>query len=73
MKAIIFIAVGMILGILLDKWSVRKNRVGILRVDHSDPTDQPYIFLEATESVYEIAKRKYVLMDVEIRNYISRV
>lgn len=49
----------------------RKYYVGYLRVDRSDPTDPPYLFLEL-ETFEPIERKKYVLMEVKRENFISR-
>ena len=46
--------------------------VGTLRVDQSDPTEQPYLFLELDKPVESIINKKYVLFRVNKKNFISQ-
>ena len=45
--------------------------VGTLRVDQSDPTEQPYLFLELDKPVEKVVKEKYVLFRVIKKNFID--
>ena len=50
----------------------RSDVVGSLRVDQSDPDSGPYLFLELShEGVDAIYKKKYVVLKVNIQDYIS--
>ena len=68
--AIIFLA-GMLVGYVLTFFASYKISTGNLRIDHSDPTEEPYLFLELSESVREVMKKKYVVFKVNTKNYIS--
>ena len=46
--------------------------VGTLRVDQSDPTEQPYLFLELDKPVESVINKKYVLFRVNKKNFISQ-
>ena len=46
--------------------------VGTLRVDQSDPTEQPYLFLELDKPVESVINKKYVLFRVNKQNFISQ-
>ena len=46
--------------------------VGTLRVDQSDPTEQPYLFLELDKPVETVTNKKYVLFRVIKKNFISQ-
>lgn len=46
--------------------------VGTLRVDHSDPDDNPYLFLELSGDPKKLPNQKYITLKVNIENYISR-
>ena len=46
--------------------------VGTLRVDQSDPTEQPYLFLELDKPVESVINKKYVVFRVNKKNFISR-
>ena len=46
-------------------------RAGTLRIDRSDPTEAPYLFLELDKPVESFMTKKYVLFSVCKKNYIS--
>ena len=46
--------------------------VGTLRVDQSDPTEQPYLFLELDKPVESVINKKYVVFRVNKKNFISQ-
>lgn len=72
MELIICIIVGIVIGILFGTLSVRRNIVGLLRVDQSDPDSGPYLFLELSHKGADaIYKKRYVVLKVNIKNYIS--
>ena len=51
----------------------RKKPVGTLRVDRSDPTEAPYLFLELEYGGMEkIHKSKTVLFKVDLGSYLPR-
>ena len=66
--AIIGFAVGFVCACI----SVLRLKVGTLRIDRSDPTEPPYMFLEIAKDVGDISSRKFVLLDVRNENYISQ-
>ena len=66
--------VGILIGIL-STWLVfriTRRSMGTLRVDQSDPDDEPYLFLELNSNVDTIKKQKHVIFDVNVENYISQ-
>ena len=67
-----FVVIGYILGSLVTMLIFRKFIVGVLRVDHSDPDDQPYMFLELYRSTDAVTSKKYVILKVSTENYISQ-
>lgn len=68
-------SLGVLAGILIAGFSawttLRRFRVGTLRIDRSDPSDQPYMFLELARNVGDITGKKYVILNVSTKNYIS--
>lgn len=66
--AIIGFAVGFISACI----GVLSLKVGSLRIDRSDPTEAPYMFLEIDKDVGDISGRKMVLLNVRNENYISQ-
>ena len=45
--------------------------IGTLRVDQSDPTEPPYLFLELDKPVENVVKEKYVIFRVSKKNFID--
>ena len=68
----LYIFVGFVMGLLAAYFIFKcKPKDGTLRVDRSDPDDEPYLFLEGIKSPYEIAYKRFVILDVKRENYIS--
>lgn len=68
---LIFIA-GVIAGVGGAILVLLKTKGGTLRIDRSDPDSEPYMFLELTESLPSVMRKKYVVFRVNLENYISR-
>ena len=72
MEIIICFCVGIIVGIILHIVFSQIKSVGTIRVDHSDPDSGPYLFLEIKHGGMEkIKKKKYVVLKVNLKSYIS--
>lgn len=73
---LVYMIIGLTLGIVLNSICfyiyVRRQKAGKLRIDRSDPSENPYLFLEATISVGEISRKKYVVFQVSNENFISQ-
>ncbi|MDO5540792.1 MAG: beta-lactamase induction signal transducer protein [Eubacteriales bacterium] len=70
MQTIIFLVIGIAIGCILSRF-IPKKIVGTLRIDHSDPDSGPYLFLEIKHGGMEtMRKKKYVLFEVNLKNYI---
>lgn len=69
MVGVLGLIVGFIFGINVVYYFLK---VGTLRVDQSDPFDEPYLFLELSKSVNYVMGRKVVVMDVKVEDYIPR-
>ena len=70
--AVIMIIVGFGIGFISACVGVLSLKIGTLKIDRSDPTEPPYMFLEVSKGVGDISNRKYVLLDVRNENYISK-
>lgn len=68
---LIFIA-GVIAGVGGSILVLLTTKGGTLRIDRSDPDSEPYMFLELTESLPSVMRKKYVIFRVNLENYISR-
>lgn len=72
MEILIFV-LGSMIGLMLALAfvQIRKPKpVGTLRVDTSDP-DGPYLFLELHTGVGDVMQQKQVILDVNVKDYIS--
>jgi hypothetical protein len=67
-----FFIVGVSIGSVLTVLATRKRPIGTLRIDRSDPNDQPYMFLELYKNVGDIGNQKQVTLDVSNENYLSQ-
>lgn len=63
--------VGVIVMLIVVKWLSPKT-VGYLRVDHSDPDDGPYLFLELSAPLDFVAEQDTVNLNVKLEDYIPR-
>jgi len=70
-SVLIFI-LGVVIGLLLYSGYVRRRFVGIIRVDKSDPSDAPYLFLELRKSVQDVEASKYVILQVKVENFVKQ-
>lgn len=69
--AIASFLIGICCGIGIFYVMFHKRSVGTLRVDRSDPTEEPYLFLELTTSVNNVISKDFVTFKVNTKNYIS--
>lgn len=68
--AIIF-AIGVMIGSIITRIIIRLLDVGTLRIDTSDP-DGPFMFLELSKDVDSVTSKKYVILKVNLKSYISQ-
>ena len=69
--ALLFMAF-VLLGAAVTSITWKKDKVGFLRIDDSDP-DGLYMFLEITKgNVDKLRKSKYVVLEVKNENFIPR-
>lgn len=67
---ILFI-LGVFVGIVFTCARFASRLIGNLNIDRSDPSEAPYLFCELKKPIDSFARKKYVLMQVTNRNYIS--
>lgn len=72
MELIIGIAVGIIIGLVVGTLIFRRRYipVGDLRIDRSDPTSEPFLFLELGTDVRTISCMKTVTLSVRNENFL---
>lgn len=72
MEFVILLVIGVLIGYFGRGFVLHRKAIGVLRLDRSDP-DGPHLFLEMKEdSMQRIQNSKYVIMEVNLKNYISR-
>lgn len=70
MEIVIGIIVGIIIGAVAVCLIFGAFSVGSLRIDHSIPEDEPYLFLELTRNVSTILRKKFVVLKVRAEDFI---
>ena len=70
MDIVIAVIVGIAIGIIITVLSVRMHLSGNLRIDHSIPEDDPYMFLELTKDVNSVLHKKFVVLKVRAEDFI---
>lgn len=72
MELVLAVLVGVLIGIIATSTLLHFRSNGCLRVDRSIPEDGPRLFLELTESVETISKKKYITIAINDKSYLSR-
>ena len=72
MLEVLLVLLGFVFGIVFFLICLVARSVGTLRVDQSDPTEQPYLFLELDKPVETVTSKTYVLSKVIKKNFISQ-
>lgn len=62
---------GLIAGAILAVIILQSRVIGYLRVDQSDPDDEPYLFLELFRRIPNLCVKKYLVFKVKVENFIS--
>lgn len=72
MNLIMVLLIGTSIGLILSRFIFKEKPVGSLRIDQSDPDSGPYLFLELSHKGADaIYKKRYVVLKVNIKDYIS--
>ena len=69
---LVLFLLGVLFGGVIFTFRTRSDVSGNLRIDQSDPDDQPYMFLELHRSYNELISKKYVLLRVRREDFISQ-
>lgn len=64
------LAIGIVIGVLLGIVLSRRRSLGNLRVDRSDPTSEPLLFLELGTDVRTIMRKKQVVFKVRVKDFL---
>lgn len=72
MKLIIGIVVGIIIGLVAGALIFQRRHIpiGDLRIDRSDPTSEPLLFLELGADVRTISSMKTVTLSIRNENFL---
>ena len=71
MMEVLLVLLGFVGGMAFFLTCLAARSIGTLRVDQSDPTEQPYLFLELDKPVESVINEKYVLFRVSKKNFIG--
>ena len=63
---------GFLVGAVAASVFIYAKAIGSLRVDHSDPSEPPYLFLEVEKNPDTLEHGKIVVLRVKRENLISR-
>lgn len=66
---VILILAGVVIGIGIAMIIFRAYFIGTLRIDKSDPNEEPYMFLELDKGIGDISSKKHVVLRVSTENY----
>nr|DAJ53954.1 MAG TPA: Protein of unknown function (DUF1514) [Caudoviricetes sp.] len=66
---VIWIIIGIVIGLAISIVSFLLQSIGALRIDHSDE-DGPYLFLELKKGVRDISNRKIVVLTVRREDFL---
>ena len=69
---VILIIAGIAIGIIISAIRNLFWQVGSLRIDRSDPSDNPYLFLEINNGIGDISNRKYIILRVKKEDFLPR-
>lgn len=68
---VLLLLLGFIFGGVITRIIFGAFGIGVLRIDRSDP-DGPYLFLELSKDMSYFSNKKYVVLRVNDKNYISQ-
>ena len=69
---IIAFVLGAIIGVFVISAVFGRKAIGFLRLDHSDPEDNPYLFLELSKDLPNFSNKKYVILKVKVQDFIPQ-
>ena len=70
MDYILGFLIGVIMTSLIYLHRNTSKRIGYLRVDYSDPIDGPYLFLELSENINNISKKREAIVEIKNKSFI---
>ena len=72
MELLIIFITGILVGCICTVIISRKRSIGSVRIDSSDPDDNPYLFLELSQAINILYRKKYITLKVDTRSFITR-
>ena len=70
---ILYFLCGLFVGGIAVYFAFTKNNLGVLKVDNSDKDSEPYLFMEINRNrANDIYSKKYIVLKVDLKNYISQ-
>lgn len=67
--SVLFLVIGLFAGTIITLVCTRIKYIGSLRIDRSD--EEPCLFLELSKGVKSFENRKYVLLKIHKKDFIS--
>lgn len=71
MWVLLVLVIGVLLGITASAVFFHAKIIGSLRVDHSDPTEPPYLFLEVKKNPNALDHGCIVVLRVRRENFVT--
>lgn len=72
MELIVGVVCGIIIGVVIGMFIyLRRIPIGNLRIDHSDLTSAPYLFLELNKDISHISNMKTITLHVRKEDFLS--
>ena len=68
---LIFVVLGIVIGYNIAMYRIRSKTFGAIRIDRSDPDDEPYLFLEIKQHPDALMNERFVMLEVRNENLIS--
>jgi hypothetical protein len=63
-------AIGVLIGCVLTAIIFWIKSVGSLRIDTSDPDDEPYLFLELSKSIDVVCRKRHIMLKVNTKSFV---
>jgi hypothetical protein len=62
--------IGVLVGTIVTNIIFRAFLVGTLRIDKSDPNENPYMFLELSKGMNAITNKNYVILKINVKSLL---
>lgn len=68
----VYIAIGILIGVVLSVLIFRRLIVGTIQIDTSDPDGPPLMFARLNKSVSDVMHKNFVVMRVKVEDIVSQ-